>query len=196
MKELFLALLIMCICASACYMSNAFYPNDKNSREKIRNFIFIKGIFYFLIAILTFLEEIVNNNNYSMLVLFTICVSIFETSQNIIQIKADNFIEKANRKLKDASTKDCTLKNIEKLYMYCSEQLDFIRREPTEDREQLVYEKIYDYLKYYKISNEFFNKFNEYRNRKCDLDEVYNALDRWKNDMDYYALEIVKLPEY
>ncbi len=196
MDSLFWIYLIICcllVLISAYYF---IFCNDKNAKVHIRTFIWIKGVLYLLLAIVTTVA-VICKDEYSAAAGLTIYVAVFEAAQNIFQVKAEDLQEKAKEKLDDyPANKDFTLLQIEKIFMFCSEVLEPLRQGmKTEETLKLAYEQIYDYLKYYSCSEKFFDTFANYAEGKCDFETVDQALCDWKENLSYNALKIVKVPE-
>ena len=88
------------------------------------------------------------------------------------------------------------LKEVEKLYIYCCEEIERLKGGHNPDLEQLVFEKVFDCLKYYKTANNFILTFNNYRKKECTYEDLQRALDEWKEEFQCFGEEIVKNPEY
>lgn len=176
-------------------MFHAYFPYDKSSREKVRKFVFIKGSSYMILAVVTIIELLIGSSNLVVPCL-TIFITIMEAIQNIIQSKAEQFIETAEELMDDCKKNRSFYKEAEMLYIYCNEQIERLRVNTSPDLEQLVFEKIYDCLKYYSTANKFILTFNNYRELKCTYEDLQKALDEWKEDFQSYGVEIVKNPNY
>lgn len=187
-------LFALVIVVSFCYMHHAYYPFDKSSREKVRQFIMVKGISYGVLATATIIEMILGSSNLIVPCL-TIYIAIMEAVQNIIQSKAERFNEDVKEKLEKCKQNKSFEKETEKLFVYCSTQIERLKYNTSSDLEQLVFEKVHDYLKYYTTANNFFLLFNKYRMKQCTYEDLQKALDDWKTQFECYGEEIVKYTE-
>lgn len=183
------------LCVSIFVMTNAYFPYDKTSRKKVRRFSYCKGILYGVLAMVTVVDEFFLNASYSLVPYLTIYIAIMEAVQNVIQSKAEEFLEKANEKLHTCQKNKSFKKESEMLYIYCYQQISRLESGRNPDLERLIYEKVYDCLKYYTLADDFMSKFDDYRNEKCGYAELLKALDDWEEDFEMYGIEVVKNPE-
>lgn len=190
-----ICLFLLVFIFSLYYMCYAYFPSDKAGREKVRRFIFIKGISYIILAFVTIIELVVGSSDL-MVPSLTIFIAIMEAVQNIIHVKVEQFNETVKEKQNQSKGDRGFLKESEKLYMYCYDQIVRLENNSSSDLEQLVFETVYDCLKYYGTANNFILVFNNYRKRKCTYADLQRALDEWKEDFQSYGTEIVKNPEY
>ena len=197
MKYLFWLFLAVFTLVALSSLGHFFFSKDKYSQKRIRSFVKTKGILYFFLAIGAIIYEIFTLNNYSPTVVLTIYIAVFETVQNIAQARAEEYQEKVQQALENHANKnDHTLKNIEKIFVFCTEVLEPLKHgHKTEDNIKLAYEQIYDYLKYYSCADQFFNVFDDYINNLCSIDDVDKALCAWKTEFECSVTKIVKVPE-
>ncbi len=169
-----------------------FYKGDKD-KEMVRKFIITKGKIYFVLAVALFCYDGIYKKDLTLTTLLTICLAIFETAQNIMQAKAEGYWENANKIMKNTVMSD--MKKVEILYRYCNQKMELLRTNATISNRKLIYEQIYDYLKYYQEANEFLETFRLYIDRKKELEDVIKAEDQWFENFQSECIEVVKLPE-
>lgn len=194
--------LFVIVCIICCFVIlslgfNFLYSNNKTAKRKVHTFIKTKGIFYAVLAICSFVIEFCIDGNYSPTLLLTMCIAGFEAVQILITLKAEKYDEEVKKSIEEyTKAADANLKRIEKVFIYCSEKLEPLKKGKVSiDSKQLAYEQIYDYLKYYYSANAFFDKFNAYMENKCGIVDVDHALCEWKEFFEMYGTEIVKIPE-
>lgn len=187
---------IVCFVFSICFMINAYFPYDKVSRSKTRKFIYCKGIIYGALAIFTLLDEFVLESSYSLVPYLSIYIAIMESIQNIVQSKADEFLENVNERLRSYQKSRTFKMESEHLYIYCYQEISRLESERNPDLEQLVFEKVYDCLKYYSSANNFLSVFKGYREKRYNYSELLKALSDWEQEFEIYGIEVVKNPEY
>ncbi len=186
-----------CILVAIGSISAFFFVKDKESKRKMRKFIYIKGILYFILAVSSMVYDLLINQNFSPATVLTICIAILETVQNIVTVKSEQYHEKADELMEKCnSEKHSHLKDVEKIFVYCSEKLEPLKRpHATLDDKKLAYEQIHDYLKYYLCANKFFVTFDRYMKNQCDIQAVNDSLCEVKKNLEMYATEIVKTPQ-
>lgn len=187
---------IVCFVFSICSMINAYFPYDKVSRSKTRKFNYCKGIIYGALAIFTLVDEFVLESSYSLVPYLSIYIAIMESIQNIVQSKADEFLENVNERLRSYQKSRTFKMESEHLYIYCYQEISRLESERNPDLEQLVFEKVYDCLKYYSSANNFLSVFKGYREKRYNYSELLKALSDWEQEFEIYGIEVVKNPEY
>ena len=197
MKDLFWILLYVCVLFTVSSLCYFFFPKDKYAQKRIRTFIKIKGILYLILAVAAVIFDCLSSKEYSITTALTIYIAVFETVQNLAQARAEEYQEKAQQALENlANQNDHTLKDIEKIYVFCTEALEpLMHGHKTKDNIKLAREQIYDYLKYYSCADQFFKVFDDYTNNLCGIDDVDKALCTWKTEFEGSASKIVKVPE-
>lgn len=185
-------ILLWCFIFSFSSASHFFYKGDTD-KKIIRKFIITKGFFYLVLAVAIIIYDGIYKVDLSITSLLTICLAIFETAQNIMQAKAEGYFEKVNKIMKNIEMGD--IKKVEILYRYCNQKMELLRTNATISNKKLIYEQIYDYLKYYQEAKEFLETFRLYIVGKKELEDVIKAESLWYEDFKYECIEIVKLPE-
>ncbi len=169
-----------------------FYKGEKD-KEIVRKFITTKGIFYFALAVTVFCYDGLCKKDLTLTTLLTICLAIFETAQNIMQAKEEGYFEKANKLLKNIEIGD--IKKIEILHRFCIQKIDLLESNASISKRKLIYEQIYDYLKYYEEAKEFLDLFKLYIESKKELEDIIKSESEWFENFKYECIEVVKLPE-
>lgn len=196
MYTFFVCMFIVCFVFSIYSMINAYFPYDKVSRSKTRKFSYCKGILYGVLALVTLVDEFVFKSSNSLVPYLSIYIAIMEAVQNVVQSKADEFLEDVNEKLRSCQKNRTFKKDSEKLYIYCYQQISRLKSGRDPEMEQLVFEKVYDCLKYYASANNFLAIFKDYREKKCNYSELLKALEDWEEKFQAYGIEVVNNPEY
>lgn len=188
---------LMCCVAIPVTAIHFLFPFDTASKGKIRQYLIVKGIVYLILVTVSITYDLIIKKSYSPSILLTICIALFEGTQILSQ-------EVAKRRQADAEAtmlayqtqNDPFLKNVERLFNYCSAQLIFIKdAHETIDARQLAYEKVSDYLKYYYCANHFLDLFAKYVDGMGNLDDLDAVLQNLKVDIEMTVTEIVKIPE-
>lgn len=190
--------IIMCFVVIPMTSAYFLFPRDPKSEERVRQYIFIKGIVYLILAFGITIYDLAIRHSYSPTTLLTICISLFEGFQILAQELAYRNQKKADAIVKEYQRQtDPFLKNVEKLFGYCSAQLASIRdSHETVVAKQLAYEQVYDYLKYYYCANRFLELFKKYINGVGELTDIDVALCELKADLELTVTTIVKIPKY
>ena len=191
--------LFVIVCIISCFILLSFGIKYLYSKDKATKYTFIKtkGLLYAVLALLSFVIEFCIDGNCSPIILLTICIAGFEATHILIELKVEKYDEYAKKYIeKYTKTNDSNLKKIEKVFIYCTEKLEPLKKKEVPiDSKQLAYEQIHDYLKYYYSANAFFEKFNAYMDNKCTIEDVDQALCEWKEFFEMYGTDIIKLPE-
>ncbi len=202
MTEIFIQILSkvilgICILLSLSSIPVFFFSKEKKNKKRIRGYIYFKGILYFILAVGSTVYDLLINQNFSPATVLTICIAFLETTQNIITVKSEQYYEKANEIMEKCNNeKDTRQKDIKKIFAYCSEKLQPLKRPHASlDDKKLAYEQIHDYLKYYLCAEEFFAVFDRYMKNQCDINAVDKSLCEVKENLEMYATEIVKIPQ-
>jgi len=190
-------ILLICVVVSVVSTSAFFFSKDKGNKKRVWRFIYFKGILYFILAVGSTVYDLLINQNFSPATVLTICIAFLETTQNIITVKSEQYYEEADELMEKCnSEKDTRQKDIEKIFVYCSEKLQPLKRpHATLDDKKLAYEQIHDYLKYYLCAEEFFVTFDRHMKNQCDIQAVDESLCEVKKNLEMYATEIVKIPQ-
>lgn len=191
MIVLYYTMILFSIIFSYCNAINYFYYS-KESKNHTFNFIIVKGILYLVLAIMTLIYTFFTDDSLKIGAVATICIALFEAIQNIIQGKAEKFKMKANELLEQQEMG--VLKKIEFLDEFCREKLETLRRDATLANKKLVYEQIYDYLKYYEDAESFLAIFRMFINGEKTLDDVCTAETDFYGEFKNSCIEVVKVP--
>ena len=179
---IYFTIVSLMVFVSLLFIGSAFF-SDETSKQRVRKFGLLKGCLYFLLAVVSFVYDIIIRQSISMTVFLTICIAIGEAAQGIATFKSEEYKDKPAKTMQgDVQNKDTTLKDIEKIYTFCVMKLDLLRGHESLDLKRLVYEMIYDYLHYYSLADEFFNVYDGYIKGEKTLVDVNNALDELKKD--------------
>ena len=189
---------LLCCVAIPLTAIHFLYPFDAASEKKTRQYLIVKGFVYLVLVAVSIVYDLVIEKNYSPSILLTICIALFEGSQILSQEVAKRNQAEAEAIMQAYQKQnDPFLKNVERLFSYCSAQLTSIKNaHETVDAKQLAYEKVSDYLKYYYSANPFLDMFAKYVDGVGTLDDLDAALWNLKVDVEMTITEIVKIPEY
>lgn len=180
-----------------CVMSRAFwYNSDKKVRLEIRKFKKINIRINLFIGIATLILKILGlDEDIFLLFLLSECIIFGNVIQNLYELKAEECNEKVTEDMIKLAQEDNHLRNAERIIVYCREQIEILRKKSYPDEQKLVYEKMKDYLKYYKCADDFFDIYKNYTKGDKTLNEVDEELDKLLDFLKYDATELVKIPE-
>lgn len=185
----------ICIILSAVFSfcnSVYYYYYGEESKKRTWNFIVIKGVLYLFLAIVTMIFTFWGEESSKLVGMSSVCIALFEASQNILQGKAEKFKMKMDLELKERKMGD--LRKIELLEMFCREKLETLEGNNSSANKQLIYEQLYDYLKYYEGANKLFIAYKEYEEGKKNLDNILDIENAFFEDFKMECIEIVKMP--
>ena len=183
---------IICI-AYAIYANINYFFWDKESEDTINEFMITKGKLYIVLCIVSLVFTFIVEDIYNIIIMVTVYIAIFEGIQSILSAKANKYKSDVGEKLKNH--KRGMLKEIELLDQYCRIKLAELEQNSTSENAHLIYEEVYEYLKYYFEAKEFLNALHECKNGKIDMKKLYSLEDAFIEEFKWSCIRTVKMPE-